>query len=416
MLNYGSKYRYTVKTDKFPTDYVVYKATSPSGKIYIGQTISGLTNRISKHLSESKTTSKNRAFLNAIRKYGIENITWEIIDYCGNEKELDEKERYYIKQYDSLKNGYNETIGGDKGNKGFIYSLELREKMAISQGGKPFNVYSLDGKLIDTYINQNLCANELNIRSNLVNSCLNNKANIHKGYIFIYCDNNTEDFRKIKLDNARKIKTPIMSALFNVYSIEGIMLGGYSTTVECSKDIDVSHQNISSCLREKKPQNNKYIFIYDDINTGLILSEILDKYNSKFFNVYEKETGRYVNTFSNQTLCCTELNIKDNAIGRCLNKEISSHKGYYFINLNEDNEVRLQELLNKPKKNIGKIFNVYKDEEFIGSYDSQVVCSQELKLTKSKICACLSEKNKTHKGYTFYYFKDIANKEDDNNI
>lgn len=47
----------------------------------------------------------------AIRKYGIENFSFEIIEDC-QVNELDDKERKWIAFYDSYKEGYNQTLGG----------------------------------------------------------------------------------------------------------------------------------------------------------------------------------------------------------------------------------------------------------------------------------------------------------------
>lgn len=47
----------------------------------------------------------------AIRKYGIEHFKFSIIEKC-NDENLPEKEKYYIKLYDSVVNGYNEAYGG----------------------------------------------------------------------------------------------------------------------------------------------------------------------------------------------------------------------------------------------------------------------------------------------------------------
>lgn len=46
-----------------------------------------------------------------MRLYGIENFDFEIIEECPIE-ELDEKEIYYIKLFDSYNTGYNNTYGG----------------------------------------------------------------------------------------------------------------------------------------------------------------------------------------------------------------------------------------------------------------------------------------------------------------
>ena len=52
----------------------------------------------------------------AIRKYGIENFTFEVIEECRQE-ELNEKEIYWIKYYNSYgSGGYNATLGGDTGH------------------------------------------------------------------------------------------------------------------------------------------------------------------------------------------------------------------------------------------------------------------------------------------------------------
>jgi hypothetical protein len=51
-----------------------------------------------------------------IRKYGVENFSFEIIELCDKDS-LDKKEREYIIQYQSLvsQNGYNIDEGGQKG-------------------------------------------------------------------------------------------------------------------------------------------------------------------------------------------------------------------------------------------------------------------------------------------------------------
>ena len=48
----------------------------------------------------------------AFKKYGIENFTFEILEECSVQ-ELGEKEKYYIAKYDTYKNGYNMTTGGE---------------------------------------------------------------------------------------------------------------------------------------------------------------------------------------------------------------------------------------------------------------------------------------------------------------
>lgn len=112
---------------------VIYKVKNKiNSKTYIGQTIQGLDKRIGQHLKESKNDKNNKPFLNAIKKYGIENFEWTIIDKALNFDELDKKEIYWIKIYDSLTpNGYNILGGGQKNR---ILSEESTKR--ISEGLK----------------------------------------------------------------------------------------------------------------------------------------------------------------------------------------------------------------------------------------------------------------------------------------
>lgn len=67
--------------------------------------------RFKQHISAANGGSELR-FHQAIRKYGCENFSSEIIDVCENETELNEKEIYWIQSYDTYNNGYNMTEGG----------------------------------------------------------------------------------------------------------------------------------------------------------------------------------------------------------------------------------------------------------------------------------------------------------------
>jgi group I intron endonuclease len=93
-----------------------------------------------------------RYFYSAIKKYGVLNFSWEIIDVCNTDLELDEKERFYIKLYNSndKNKGYNMTDGGklgrtfnkesrenlSKATKGRIISEETRKKWSIMRKGR----------------------------------------------------------------------------------------------------------------------------------------------------------------------------------------------------------------------------------------------------------------------------------------
>lgn len=81
---------------------LIYKATFPNGKVYIGQTTQSLENRKYQHRRDAIDLNRKSPFFFAIRKYGWENVEWEIVEE-GNfsAEELDEKEIYYISFYHS---------------------------------------------------------------------------------------------------------------------------------------------------------------------------------------------------------------------------------------------------------------------------------------------------------------------------
>lgn len=82
-------------------------------KLYIGKTVSSIEKRFQEHCYDSKKERcEKRPLYNAMNKYGIEHFFIELIEECDL-KELSEKEIYWIGYYNSYKNGYNATLGGD---------------------------------------------------------------------------------------------------------------------------------------------------------------------------------------------------------------------------------------------------------------------------------------------------------------
>lgn len=100
-------------------------------KSYIGQTIHTLDIRWKKDGKGYLDHNDDTKFARAIKKYGWENFSHEIIGVVEADtkeqliKDLDEWEKYYIWKYDSFHNGYNSTTGGGNGSP----CEETRQKM-----------------------------------------------------------------------------------------------------------------------------------------------------------------------------------------------------------------------------------------------------------------------------------------------
>ena len=92
----------------------IYKIVNNiNGKVYIGQTRTTLKERMSKHYSDARCEPGITGIDAAIRKYGEQNFSVEILCECKNE-ELDRLEKFYISEYNSFNSpkGYNLTPGG----------------------------------------------------------------------------------------------------------------------------------------------------------------------------------------------------------------------------------------------------------------------------------------------------------------
>ena len=94
----------------------IYKITNKvNGKVYIGQSIN-IKQRWRDHKKDAfwrNGLCYNYPLYRAIRKYGIENFSFEVLEEC-EEIQLNEKEIYYISLYNAtnVEIGYNQAAGG----------------------------------------------------------------------------------------------------------------------------------------------------------------------------------------------------------------------------------------------------------------------------------------------------------------
>src|SRR5580704_3159657 len=91
---------------------IVYKITNKiNEKSYIGQTIGPIEKRWNSHCSKQKRG--HGIFYRAIAKYGKENFEIKILARCNSIQEMNHREVYYIKLFNTLApNGYNLDTGG----------------------------------------------------------------------------------------------------------------------------------------------------------------------------------------------------------------------------------------------------------------------------------------------------------------
>ena len=110
----------------------IYKITSPSGKVYVGQSTS-----IKKRFQGYKRMNceKQPKLFNSLKKYGYDKHKFEILCECSIE-ELNEKERYYQDLYSVLNGKGLNCVLTKSSDRYVVISKETRLKMSIASKGR----------------------------------------------------------------------------------------------------------------------------------------------------------------------------------------------------------------------------------------------------------------------------------------
>lgn len=156
----------------------IYKITNiQNNKVYIGQSIRPVNQRFQRHINDALNNILDTHFARAIRKYGKENFIIEEIDTANTQEELNEKEQYWIKYYNSVIDGYNETDAISKcgGNtyqsktdeemeviKDKIRQTKIGNKNPMAKKIKRINIFTYEIDIFDTVIS---CAKACGIQS-----------------------------------------------------------------------------------------------------------------------------------------------------------------------------------------------------------------------------------------------------------
>lgn len=183
----------------------IYKITNiQNNKVYIGQTIRPVKNRFNRHINDALNHIIDTHFARAIRKYGKDSFQIEVIDEAETQEELNQKERYWIQYYNSVKEGYNETDAISKcgGNtyqsktdeemeviKDKIRQTKIGAKNPMARKIKRINVLTNDIDIFDTIIS---CAKACGIQNGKtsITTRLNGqiKSPYKKQWLFEYYD------------------------------------------------------------------------------------------------------------------------------------------------------------------------------------------------------------------------------------
>lgn len=257
----------------------IYKISNTiNDKVYIGKTVETINIRWSRHKWEAFDTSSplyNIHFYRALRKYGVENFKIEEIEETTDEK-LIEREKYWIKQFDSYNNGYNSTLGGegttkyedknflDLWNKGYgtQYIANLLG-CTVGTAGKRLKLLvpnyeeenkKRHGRGTPQFLEREKRVHELwdEGKSGIeIKEALNIGKDALKMHLFSYENFNKEEYKKrtIKENIKRQTKNNEIRQL----DLEGNLIATFPSISEAIRQLGPGHNgsNISSCINGK---------------------------------------------------------------------------------------------------------------------------------------------------------------------
>lgn len=183
----------------------IYKITNKiNGKVYIGQTIRPVEYRFNRHINDAMHNILNTHFARAIRKYGPDQWQFEVIDNAETQEELNQKEQYWIRYYNSVEEGYNETdaitkCGGNTYQSKTEQEMEeIKEKIRQAKLGaknpmarriKRINIITNEIDVFDTIIS---CAQACGINNGKTSITTRLNGQVKSPYkniwLFEYCD------------------------------------------------------------------------------------------------------------------------------------------------------------------------------------------------------------------------------------
>lgn len=228
--------------------YKIYKYTSPSGGVYIGQTSQEVDQRAQKdgkgYLSINKNTGEylQPAIAHAIIKYGWNNLKKEILFDNLSSQEADEKEKELIEFYRNGGKCYNIASGG----KGIPGVNERKIKQYSLQGTFIREWNSL--KEAEKYLNKPKA--EANI-----SACCLGKKNRAYGYIWRY----SNDPNNLEVKPLTPYRAPI-----DQYTREGDYITTYQTIAEASKQTGIGDTSIGNCLRGRSKSAGGYVWKFNN--------------------------------------------------------------------------------------------------------------------------------------------------------
>lgn len=332
---------------------LIYKYISPSGKIYIGQTINeNKRRRTFKNINMRYAGGK----IDLARvKYSPENFKYSVIETIETQskkelfQKLNELEIYYIQKYNSFYNGYNSTLGGTNGHE---FTEEQKTKISDSLANKVVQ-YDLDGNFIRIWKSCREIEHSLGYSRIPIQNCCRGEIQHSREFIWRYFDENNfqESIEGIK-ENKNKTKkqniilkqesiTKVDKKIFKrilQYNLLGSFVKEWPSIKEAANFYNAKPHNISQCCNEVSKTSCGYIWKFYqnnyplNIEVNLSNSQLLKASTlSKCLKVYKCDLkGNILNVYNSVKEASQDNSLLPTQITDCLSNRRKTCKNFIW--------------------------------------------------------------------------------------
>lgn len=280
--------------------YTVYCHTNKiNGKKYIGIT----SQKPEKRWGTNGRNYKGQKFHNAIEKYGWDNFEHELLFNNLTEQSAKDKEIELIRTYNTQRNGYNISSGGDD-----IYDNSI-----------PLSQYDLDGNFIKEWESASQIERELGYSKSSILRCVNGESKQSYGHIWIKKGDDLIIGNHLYKEYMNEI---------DMYEKEGTFIKTFISPPIASQETGISLSHIRECYNGNLLSAGGYVWrlhgdSFDKYRTNRTTNTFLDK------SVYIYDlSGNLLYKFLSEKEASVFLECDASAVGRACRGGNISCKGY----------------------------------------------------------------------------------------
>lgn len=257
------------RTDESIRSWVIYKLTSPTGRIYVGKTVS-LSTRMNHY---KRLQCKTQIALHAsLAKYGFENHALEIIEsFSSNISVANDKEMFWIRTNMSNKNKFTEQNGlnltdGGGGCVGHKMSEENKRKLSdMHKSGlrKTRKGVKMKPEAVEAMIKRLTGKPNYKLRGRKrTPEQIKRHSESLKGHTF----NRGRVFKKDVLERHIGIHIKAKGKPFFQCTLDGVEIKRFGSLGEASREFKMLKVTVASMLK-KQPKNPRcgFRFLYTPI-------------------------------------------------------------------------------------------------------------------------------------------------------